>query len=76
MEHIYFFYITDVWHSTASKELVYISDSLENGIAQCKAYRDMTEEQAEQIREMQQSQCNNSDYEWIVETHKINTFVD
>ena len=73
---IYIFYRTDAWLSNSSCEMVYISDSLENGIAQCKAYRDMTEEQAEQIREMQQSQCNNLDYEWIVETHKINTFVD
>lgn len=76
MEMIYIFYRTDQWLSNESREMVYISDSLENGIAQCKAYRDMTEEQAEQIREMQQSQCNNLDYEWIAETHKINTFVD
>ena len=76
MDMIYIFYRTDAWLSNESREMVYICDSIENGIAQCKAYRDMTEEQAEQIREMQQSQCNNLDYEWIVETHKINTFVD
>lgn len=76
MDMIYIFYRTDAWLSNSSREMVYISDSLEDGIAQCKAYRKMTDEQAEQIREMQQSQCNNLDYEWIVETHKINTFVD
>ena len=76
MDMIYIFYRTDAWLSNESREMVYISDSIENGIAQCKAYREMTEEQSEQIREMQQSQCNNLDYEWIVETHKINTFVD
>lgn len=76
MDMIYIFYRTDAWLSYESREMVYLAKDLENGIAQCMAHRNMTEEQAKQIREMNQSQCNNLDYEWIVEVWSLDTFVD
>ena len=73
---VYMLYRCDQWLSKGSKELVYVATNLEDGIAQIKAYRGCTDKQAEQIRKMMQSQCNNTDSEWLVEEIKTNTFVD
>lgn len=73
---IYLVYRTDAWHSTSSKELVYIGENLDDIIAQLISYRGMDENDAEEIREHMQTQCNNRDYEWEVEEQRINAFTD
>lgn len=76
MRTIYIFYRTDPWHSFSSREMVYVTDNVEDGIAQCIAHRGMTEKQGDDIRTMHQSQGNNTDTEWDVDVVEINTFVD
>ena len=73
---IYLVYRTDAWHSYNSRELVYIGENLDDIIAQLMAHREMTENDAEEIRERLQTQCNNRDYEWIVEEQRVNAFTD
>ncbi len=76
-KHIYLFYRTDKWHSTNSKELVYVSDDYENGLAQCVAHRGMTDEQVNCIRYWKQSQCTEGvDFEWEIEEMNVNQFCD
>ncbi len=41
---------------------------------QQKAYRGMTEDDANEIRSILQTQCNNRDYEWEFEAQQINAF--
>lgn len=71
---IYLVYRTDPWHSLNSRELVYIGEDMEVIIAQLKAYRGMTENDANEIRSILQTQCNNRDYEWEFEAQQINAF--
>jgi len=73
---IYLVYRTDAWHSCNSRELVYIGENLDDIIAQLISYRGMDENDAEEIREHMQTQCNNRDYEWEVEEQRINAFAD
>lgn len=63
-------------HSCYSRELVYIGENLDDIIAQLISYRGMDENDAEEIREHMQTQCNNRDYEWEVEEQRINAFAD
>lgn len=72
---IYLCYRTDEWLSNDSKELVYVGEEIEDCIAQLVTYKDMTEEQADDIRSMLQSQCNGLGYEWVFETAYTNAFV-
>ena len=74
--NVYLFYKTDPWHSFESFESTYITDDIEDGIAQCMAYKGMTEKQAEQIRECCQSQCNDTDNEWQIMEYQLKTFID
>jgi hypothetical protein len=71
---VYLVYRTDSWHSLNSRELVYIGEDMEVIIAQLKAYRGMTEDDANEIRSILQTQCNNRDYEWEFEAQQINAF--
>lgn len=73
---IYLVYRTDAWHSCYSRELVYIGENLDDIIAQLISYRGMDKNDAEEIREHMQTQCNNRDYEWEVEEQRINAFAD
>ena len=75
MEIIYLFYRTDSWHSRNSRELVYVTDDLERGITACQTYLGMTDDQAKQVRETLQSQSNNTDNEWDVESIEPNTIL-
>lgn len=75
-QKIFLAYRTDSWHSFNSRELVYVGEDLENIIAQLIAYRGMTEEDARQIRNIQQTQGNSRDYEWDIEEQRINAFAD
>ena len=66
---VFLFYRTDDWNTHASKDLVYIGTNKEASIKKLMKLEDepITEEKAEDIRRMNQSQCNNVGYEWIVE---------
>lgn len=71
---VFLFYRTDDWNTHASKDLVYIGT---NKMASVKKLMKLdsepiTEEQAEDIRHMNQSQCNNVGYEWVVEEWQVN----
>lgn len=63
------FYRTDNWNSRESKDLVYIGTNREASIKKLMRLESepITDEQAEDIRRMNQSQCNNVGYEWEVE---------
>lgn len=71
---VYLFYRTDVWNSIESMELIYIGTSKEASIKKLMKLdcEPITEEQAEDIRRMNQSQCNNVGYEWVVEVWTLN----
>ncbi|RGS18012.1 hypothetical protein DWY11_04310 [Segatella copri] len=71
---VYLFYRTDVWNSIESMELIYIGTSKETSIKKLMKLdcEPITEEQAEDIRRMNQSQCNNVGYEWVVEVWTLN----
>ena len=66
---VFLFYRTDNWNSRESKELIYIGTSFDASIKKLMKLdsEPITEEQAEDIRRMNQSQCNNVGYEWEVE---------
>lgn len=76
MKTVYLVFRTDNWHSHSSRELVYVGDDLDCTIAQIEEYMECTKEQAEQLREYGQSQCNEGvDYEFDIEEVEVNTFV-
>ena len=66
---VFLFYRTDNWNTRESKDLIYIGTSKEASIKKLMKLdsEPITEEQAEDIRRMNQSQCNNVGYEWEVE---------
>ena len=71
---VFLFYRTDNWNSRESKDLVYIGTNREASIKKLMKLESepITEEQAEDIRRMNQSQCNNVGYEWEVEVWTLN----
>lgn len=71
---VFVFYRTDQWNSTDSMSLVYIGTNKEASIKKLMKLgsEPITKEQAEDIRRMDQSQCNNLGYEWVVEQHRVN----
>lgn len=76
MKTVYLVFRTDKWHSHASRELVYIGDDLDCTIAQIEAHTECTKEQAKQLREYGQSQCNEGvDCEFDLVEYELNTFV-
>lgn len=75
-KQIYLCYKGNAWLNYSSLVLCYIGENKEDCIAQLQAHRGMTDEQAEQVREKNQSQCNNLDYEWFFEQVLTNAFCD
>lgn len=73
---VYLVYRTDPWHSFNSRELVYIGENMEDILAQLIAYRGMSRDDAKEIMQQMQTQCNNRDYEWEVDEQRINAFAD
>lgn len=71
---VFLFYRTDEWNSKNSYDMVYVGTNKEASIKKLmKLDSDpITEEQAEDIRRMSQSQCNNIGYEWVVEEWQAN----
>lgn len=76
-DEIFLVWKTDKWHSTDSRELVYIgTTSLDDCVAQIHAHRGCTTEQAGQLLGHLQSQCTGNDFEWEIEKQIIGTFVN
>ena len=76
MKTVYLVFITDKWHSTENRELLYVGDDLDSTIAQIEEYTECTKEQAKQLREYGQSQCNEDvDCEFEIEEVEVNTFL-
>ena len=76
MKTVYLVFRTDKWHSHASRELLYIGDNLDCTIAQIEEYTECTKEQAKQLRDFGQSQCNERvDHEFDLVEVEINTFI-
>ena len=75
---VFLFYRIDQWNSRSSEELVYIGTNKEASIKKLMKLEDdpITEEQAADLRRMNQSQCCGLSYEWVIEPHKANSFND
>lgn len=72
---VFIFYRTDQWNSYDSKSLVYVGTNKEASIKKLMRLDDdpITEEQADDLRRINQSQCNGLSYEWIIETWNVNS---
>lgn len=70
----FLFFRTDPWNSKESYDLVYVGTNKQASIRKLMRLgsEPITEEQAEEIRRMNQSQCNNIGYEWVVEEWQAN----
>lgn len=75
---VFLFYRTDQWNSNNSKSLVYVGTNKEASIKKLMKLEDepVTEEQAAQLREMNQSQCSGLSYEWVIEPCHLNQLQD
>ena len=61
---VYIFYRTDQWNTRSSEDLVYIGTNKEASIKKLMKLEDdpITEEQAADLRRMNQSQCSGLSY--------------
>lgn len=71
---VYIFYRTDQWNTRSSEDLVYIGTNKEASIKKLMKLEDdpITEEQAADLRRMNQSQCSGLYYEWVIEPCRVN----
>lgn len=71
---VYIFYRTDQWNTRSSEDLVYIGTNKEASIKKLMKLEDdpITEEQAADLRRMNQSQCSGLSYEWVIEPSRVN----
>lgn len=71
---VYIFYRTDQWNTRSSEDLVYIGTNKEASIKKLMKLEDdpITEEQAADLRRMNQSQCSGLSYEWVIEACRVN----
>lgn len=71
---VYIFYRTDQWNTRSSEDLVYIGTNKEASIKKLMKLEDdpITEEQAADLRRMNQSQCSGLCYEWVIEPCRVN----
>ena len=71
---VYIFYRTDQWNTRSSEDLVYIGTNKEASIKKLMKLKDdpITEEQADDLRRMNQSQCSGLSYEWVIEPYRVN----
>ena len=67
--NVFVIYKTDAWLSADSKMVAMVAKSKKKAINVLKKLTNqpMTEEQAEQLEKMNQSQCNDVGYEWEFE---------
>lgn len=71
---VYIFYRTDPWNTRSSEDLVYIGTNKEASIKKLMKLEDdpITEEQAADLRRMNQSQCSGLSYGWVIEPCRVN----
>lgn len=71
---VYIFYRTDQWNTRSSEDLVYIGTNKEASIKKLMKLKNdpITEEQADDLRRMNQSQCSGLSYEWVIEPYRVN----
>lgn len=71
---VYIFYRTDQWNTRSSEDLVYIGTNKEASIKKLMKLEDdpITEEQAADLRRMNQIQCSGLSYEWVIEPCRVN----
>lgn len=67
--NVFVIYKTDAWLSADSKKVAMVAKNKKKAINVLKRLTNqpMTEEQAEQLEKMNQSQCNDVGYEWEFE---------
>ena len=70
---VYIFYRTDQWNTRSSEDLVYIGTNKEASIKKLMKLEDdpITEEQAADLRRMNQRQCSGLSYEWVIEPCRV-----
>lgn len=69
-------YKTDRWHSVENRRLIYIGEDKDDCIAQLVSGGWMSDYQAEQIINTNQSQGDNLGYEWDFVYERINSFTN
>ena len=71
---VYIFYRTDQWNTRSSEDLVYIGTNKEASIKKLMKLKDdpITEEQADDLLRINQSQCSGLSYEWVIEPYRVN----
>lgn len=73
---VFLFYRTDQWNTRSSENLVYVGTNKEASIKKLMKLDDdpITDEQAADLRWMNQSQCSGLSYEWVIKSYKVNSF--
>ena len=74
MDKVYLLFRTDEHLSNFSKELLFAGNSVESCITATKRFG-ATQLQLRQLRAMRQSQCTDSEEEYMIEEHNVNEFV-
>lgn len=72
MKEVYLLYKTDSWHSTSSRELAFVGDSVDKCCWAAHWQEGASNEQVKQLREWNQSQCNDKNYEFEIEHWDVN----
>ena len=72
MKKVYLLFETDQWHTTSSRELVFIGDCVEK-CSKAAFQRGATDEQVIQLQGMWQSLCN-YDYEYEISEWEVNRY--
>lgn len=72
MKEVYLLFRTDSWHSVNSKELAFIGDSVDKCCWAAHWQEGASNEQVKQLREWNQSQCSEKNYEFEIEHWDVN----
>ena len=72
MKKVYLLFETDQWHTTSSRELVFIGDCVEK-CSKAAFQRGATDEQVIQLQEMRQS-LYNKDCEYEIKEWEVNGY--
>lgn len=72
MKEVYLLYKTDSWHSTSSRELVFVGDSVDKCCWAAHWQEGASNEQVKELKERNQSQCSGKNYEFDIERWEVN----
>ena len=72
MKEVYLLFRTDSWHSVNSRELAFVGDSVDKCCWAAHWQEGASNEQVKQLREWNQSQCNDKNYEFEIEHWDVN----